>query len=285
MHNKTAAMAGDMVEAEAAALAAVRVGVEACVDVVVCEDESNGVADGTAAAADVTADEWGGVPVYADPWIYAVSDSSGFVGAFASFADARSMVIKKYPSISFVVQRFPVDPAVDFERVWVVLYSTIDAVAYVSNNRARAERVKTALGRIGLTYEDDIKYWEQRMNVINETKAFQLESQLSAHRLYAGDLVGTELKKQLALDALDMDRIIAKLDGAAASDLQHIVALADCIVSSDTGEPIDAAEYAEVVAEINEAEALLEGAEADGKISAPPQSADNTPPLQSEAVD
>lgn len=118
--------------------------------------------------------------------MFVVSDSTGFVGAFSSIERARELVIEKYPIIPFITTKYPIAPG-PRDRVWVVLYRGIDAVAFASNDRGEAERVKNELGRVGLTYEDAIDYWEQPFDAISPPAAERLEVQKRAHEMYAAE--------------------------------------------------------------------------------------------------
>jgi hypothetical protein len=117
--------------------------------------------------------------------MFVVADSAGFVGAFPTLAAATQATVQKYSCIPFIVYRFPW-AAGPRGRVWVVLMRSSDAVAFVSNDREEAERVKGIYERVGLAYEDSIDYWEQPTGAVTPPAARRLESQQHAHDMYAG---------------------------------------------------------------------------------------------------
>jgi hypothetical protein len=113
-------------------------------------------------------------------YLHVVSDSHGFVGAFDSEAGARERAFAPFSLTPFIVQRFPV-AAGPRDRVWVVLYRDIDAVAFVSNDRAAAERWQQALGRVGLSYPDSIDYWEHPVGALARAAEERLQAIRRAH--------------------------------------------------------------------------------------------------------
>jgi len=115
-----------------------------------------------------------------------VSDSAGYVGTFSSLEAASAAVLKKHPFTPFLVQKFPVAPG-PVDTVWVVLYRDLDAVAFVSNDRAEALRVQGIFANVGLTYVDSIDYWEQPIGTIAKAASDRLDSQTRAQLMYIGD--------------------------------------------------------------------------------------------------
>jgi hypothetical protein len=93
----------------------------------------------------------------------AVSDSAGFVGAWATPEAARAAVAEFEGEFLFAQYRRH-DP--ESTRVWVVPYREIDAVAIVTDNRAVAEATHASLLRVDLTYPDDIDFWEHAFGVV-----------------------------------------------------------------------------------------------------------------------
>src|SRR5271156_6230315 len=87
-----------------------------------------------------------------------VADSAGFVGAFPTLAAATQATAQKYSCIPFILYRFPW-AAGPGGRVWVVVTRGSSSVAFVSNDRGEAERVKGIYERVGLAYEDPTDYW------------------------------------------------------------------------------------------------------------------------------
>ncbi len=169
--------------------------------------------------------------------LYVVSDCVGFVGAFPSAAAAEVAVIRAYPTIPFIVQRFPVAPG-PCDTVWVVLFRDIDAVAFVSNSREGAEKVKHTYDRVGLTYDDSIDYWEQAFGVVSKPAAERLQTQLRAHTMYAGQMTAEEYQRLEEEDMARLDAITQpRADGPLARLIREneLVTILDCVV------PVDAA--------------------------------------------
>jgi hypothetical protein len=113
-----------------------------------------------------------------------VADSSGFVGAFTSESKARDFV-EPYASkgMTFVLYRYPLDDARS-TTVFVLPYRVSDAVAFVSDNADRCRLAQTALGAVGLVYEDDVTYWEQKLDVPCAPAIARLNNFLEGVRLY-----------------------------------------------------------------------------------------------------
>jgi hypothetical protein len=147
---------------------------------------------------------------------YVLSDSSGFVGAFYTIQDAAREVLK-YNLIPFIVQKFSVAPG-PVDRVWVVLYRDLDAVAFVSNNREEAEKVQLIYGRVGLSYPDYIDYWEQYANTINPNIVIRLESLSNAHSDCVGEASEAELKQRELDDIERVSRLIGSKLPITTSD-------------------------------------------------------------------
>lgn len=52
--------------------------------------------------------------------------------------------------------------------VWVVIYRNADTVAFVSDNKEEASKSIKVLNMIGKSYEDDIDFWESKIDKISE---------------------------------------------------------------------------------------------------------------------
>lgn len=166
--------------------------------------------------------------------LYVVSDNFGFVGAFSSAAFAEELVLRKYPSIPFITQRFPTIPG-PCDSVWVVLYRDIDAVAFVSNSRSEAERVQGVYQRVGLSYPDSIDHWEQALNVVSKPAEDRLIPRHRAHLMYAGPLTTEEVEKMEAADLARVEALVAsKDDGPLARVIRELepVTIMDCVIPS-----------------------------------------------------
>lgn len=111
---------------------------------------------------------------------YALSCSIGFIGVFNSIEQTRD-IVQLYPSVKFIAHKYCSAPG-DKDVVWVVIYKHTDSVAFVSNDRADAERVHNAYLSVGLVYDDSIDCWRRRVNFIsdlNTEKLHDLEFPLS----------------------------------------------------------------------------------------------------------
>ena len=129
------------------------------------------------------------------PYIYSISDNVGYVGSFYSISDIED-VIKKYPLMKFIVYCFKTTKptTVDLSTtVWIILYHTTDAVAYVTNCREDAVKVQQTYLKVGLTYEDDVDYWKQPIG-LSPSAVERLEL---LHTIRDKDLIEIELNKML----------------------------------------------------------------------------------------
>jgi hypothetical protein len=163
--------------------------------------------------------------------LYIVSDRIGFVGAFPSLAAAREAVLTPYPSVPCLVQRFPAAPG-PCAKVWVVLYRDLDAVAFVSNARAEAERVRDLCARVGLAYLDDLDYWQQPFGVVPEHAAGRLSAQHRAHVLCAAGLPPGQLQEMEAADLARLEAFSRESDGPLAQLIRENekITMMDCVV-------------------------------------------------------
>lgn len=118
-----------------------------------------------------------------------VADSSGFVGAFTNETKAKEFITPyATKGVPFVLYNFTIDTSVaEQSRVFVVPYRGSDAVAFVSNDIARCRKVHTVLNAIGLTYEDDISFWEHPVDVPCAPAVKRLDTFLEGLRLYGAD--------------------------------------------------------------------------------------------------
>jgi hypothetical protein len=175
--------------------------------------------------------------------LYVVSDSVGFVGAFPTARAAEDAVFRKYPEIPCIVQRFPVAPG-PCDNVWVVLYRDLDAVAFVSNSRAEAERVRQVYARVGLAYDDDVDHWEQPFGVASKPAAERLERRHRVHEAFAGELGATDTIDERT--KADLDRLDAlsrpREDGPLARLLRENepITIMDCVVPIGSASTPDA---------------------------------------------
>ena len=132
-------------------------------------------------------------------YIISVSDSSGFVGAFLSIAEASERVLTKYSLVPFLVQRYKLYPC-SLQTVWAVPIRDSLALAIVTNSRDEAERVRRAYALVGLAHDDSVDYWVLGMGQLVPGAAERLESIRRAHEMYASEAIETELKKQQSVE-------------------------------------------------------------------------------------
>ena len=95
-----------------------------------------------------------------------VADRGGFVGAFASEAEAQE-ALRPFVGFPFLGTRYPrADPG--SKTLWVLPYcgTGASAIAFASDDRAAVEAVQADLLRVELTYGDDIKYWEHEFGTV-----------------------------------------------------------------------------------------------------------------------
>jgi hypothetical protein len=114
---------------------------------------------------------------------FVVSDRYGFVAAFSSELLLRYEMNKFY-LIPYIIQKFEADQNCPLNYIWVVLYRELDAIAFVSNNRDEAVKFQKLYNSIGLSYDDDIDYWKQQVNVITPLALERLSQMSEAHKNY-----------------------------------------------------------------------------------------------------
>ncbi len=98
--------------------------------------------------------------------LYAVSFSNGVLGVFSSMDKVKEHVLEQYTHISFIIQVYNIDESCSSEIVWVILYKDSDNIALVTNNKERAESTKKILNKVGKSYDEDITYWELKIDTI-----------------------------------------------------------------------------------------------------------------------
>lgn len=184
-------------------------------------------------------------------YYYVVSSSNGFVAAYYGESAVRENVLKKFSLLPFVVQRFKiVEGPVDV--VWVVLFSSNDAVAFVSNSRDEAERVRAGYARIGLAYEDPIDFWERKVGVITETTLEFLSATNRAHEMYAGPAVAEEREKQEQAELARLNDLLSPIpDGPISRALREMerISIFDGVVDLDSCEELEDATFETVTHE------------------------------------
>lgn len=167
---------------------------------------------------------------------YVLSDSHGFVGAFYSAAEVAAEV-HKYYMVPFITQLFPVAPG-PVEKIWVILYRDIDAVAFVTNSRTEAEQVQKIYNSVGLTYIDSVDYWEQSANKIIPSAAERLNSLDRAHKMYATVATQEEIEQH---EFEDFERITkmgqSRTDGPMSRIIQENekITIFNCVVPIQVG--------------------------------------------------
>ena len=120
-----------------------------------------------------------------------VSDSVGFVGAFASVAEAQA-ALRPYLGVPFVYyewrRREKAPPADDPDAtvsddeedlVWILPYKN-NTVACASNIKAVVETAQRELLRLDLVHGDDVKYWEAVVGTIARPAQLRLDDLVAA---------------------------------------------------------------------------------------------------------
>jgi hypothetical protein len=151
-----------------------------------------------------------------------VSDSVGFVGAFASVAEAQAR-LRPYIGVPFVYYEWPRKKAPPAEAagdggetvanekedlIWVLPYKN-NAVACASNVKSVVETVQRELLRLDLVHDDDVKYWEAVVGNITSPAQLRLDD-LVAAMTAAPSAPGSEKK--------DEDTVSKFLDFASRHD-------------------------------------------------------------------
>jgi hypothetical protein len=198
--------------------------------------------------------------------LFVVSSAEGFVGAFLSPGAAGEATLGRFPSVPFVVQRFPLAPG-PREAVWCVLYKgDCSAIAFASNDRAEAVRVQEIYARIGAVYDDDIDHWEAPVGRVAEPIAERLGSLHRAHVMYGAGPGDGDLQKMEKADLARLEELSRpRADGPLARLFRELelVTIMDCVVpvalappasaDADGGEPRAADEESRVVVDQNRA--------------------------------
>lgn len=120
--------------------------------------------------------------------IVVVSDSVGFVGAFASVDEAQT-TLRPYLGVPLVycgwrrraVEAAPASKDAEAEDlVWILPYKANNAVACASNVQAVVETAQQNLLRLGLVYDDNVKYWEAVVGVVSRPAQIRLNALVAA---------------------------------------------------------------------------------------------------------
>jgi hypothetical protein len=171
-----------------------------------------------------------------------MSDASGYVGTFTNVA-AVSEIRSTHSTIPFIVQKYPIAPENALDKVWIVLFSANDAVAFVSNSREEAVRIQRLYLNVGLAHEGDIGYWEQPIGLAISARE-RLNSITRAHVKYANmNLADTEAEALRAAEE-DLERISRLNTPLANGPLQRMLrenepttSIADIMVIRPSPEP------------------------------------------------
>jgi len=175
-------------------------------------------------------------PAERPTYYYVLSDSNGFVGAFYTADDANA-VVQQYSPIPFIIRRFEVSPG-PVSMIWVVLFRDIDAVAFVSNCRAEAERMQNIYIRVGLSYSDSIDYWEHPANKIPKAVFERLEALKGAHEMFNDPDTLERLRAREEEDYERVERLTkVRADGPIAKLLREneMITIFDCVQPIATG--------------------------------------------------
>lgn len=168
---------------------------------------------------------------------YVVSDRFGFVGAYSLIHMAENIVIKYYPT-PFIIQRFPANPNFPTDVLWALPFQSNDSVAFVSNSKDEVLKVQSAYGRIGLMYDDDIKYWEHAVNVILPAAKDRL---LSISRAYIQHTGGETMETLCDIEFQDLRKLeqsFAPLKNGPLSQLlksTETITIMDCVIPVGVG--------------------------------------------------
>ena len=160
---------------------------------------------------------------------HVLSDIHGFVGAFSS-AKAADLVVQKFAPIPFIIQRFETAPG-PVDTIWVVLYRDLDSVAFLSNDRAEAERVQGIYNSVDLSYIDSIDYWEHPVDKLTRVASERLELLTSAHGMLAEPVTLEELQAREDADCKRLERLVVGADGPIARLLKESekITIFDCV--------------------------------------------------------
>lgn len=123
--------------------------------------------------------------------LYAVSFIHGLVGIFSSEEKIKELIFNKYKHIYFIIQAFKSTIKCP-EVAWTVLYKNTDNIIYVSDSKNEAERIKNMFTMIGKTYDDNIDYWELKIDVIIETLVPILDSMERSYAINIGIPINSE---------------------------------------------------------------------------------------------
>ena len=116
------------------------------------------------------------------PYFYAVSDAHGLVGTFMTEFEIEEKLLRPYPIVEFLIQRFPLASG-SVDQVWAVIYLN-GVIAYVSNSRSEALRIQTAMAKIGIVFDENIDFWQHPMGKLVTAAEERLDSISQAHSMY-----------------------------------------------------------------------------------------------------
>jgi len=154
-----------------------------------------------------------------EQYYHVVSMAHGFVAAYYDAPSVRENILKKFRMVPFVTQRFRVVANCATDTVWVVLFRANDAVAFVSNSRDEAERVRAGYAKIGLSYDDSIDYWECKVGVMSANTLDLLTATDRAHQMYAGPNVAEECRKREEEEMARLDKLLAPIENGPVANL------------------------------------------------------------------
>lgn len=180
-----------------------------------------------------------------DEHFYVVCDAQGFVGAYKE-ANMMITLRNKYAPTPFLVQRFRLTPGIQQDEIWNVLYKANDIVAFASNDKEAAKTALSAYNELGLSYEDDVDFWNQPLNKINISAEERLDSIKRAHEMY---MAGTLNEPNEVFDR-EMEKINKLLEPSKFSPIERFlrenekITIFDCVIpvslsyADDTLEPL-----------------------------------------------
>ena len=152
------------------------------------------------------------------PRFYVLSDASGPIGVFTTVESAVA-IKKQFSMADMIISSFPIDITCPTDSVFCVLYRETNFVAFVSNNRAKCERVQKLLASINAVYNDPIDFWHCTPNKIIPAALNRLEMLQHVSTLAHDQTI----EEQMALSDKHLEELLSSITPPTQGDVDDIM--------------------------------------------------------------